>query len=144
MTVTIRTARPSDVSSVRRLLTEATLPVAGVPDSLEHFLVAEREGVLVGAIGLEPYGTAALLRSAVVHPDLRGTGLGESLVRALIDDARRARVGALVLLTTTAAEWFPRFGFTRITRAEVPVELHASEELRGACPASAVVMQLAL
>lgn len=144
MTIAIRTARPSDAPSVRALLTEAALPVAGVPDSLEHFLVAERDGSLVGAIGLEPYGTAALLRSAVVHPTVRGTGLGESLVRELLDAARHANVRELVLLTTTAAEWFPRFGFTRITRDTVPAALHASEELRGACPASAVVMHLAL
>jgi len=144
VTIAIRTARPSDAPSVRALLTEAALPVAGVPDSLEHFLVAERDGSLVGAIGLEPYGTAALLRSAVVHPTVRGTGLGESLVRALLDAARHAKVRELVLLTTTAAEWFPRFGFTRITRDAVPAALHASEELRGACPASAVVMRLAL
>jgi amino-acid N-acetyltransferase len=144
VTVTIRTARPTDAPSVRALLTEAALPVAGVPDALDHFLVAERDGTLVGAIGLEPYGTTALLRSAVVHPQVRGTGLGESLVHALLDHARQTNVSTLVLLTTTAAEWFPRFGFARITRDEVPAALHASEELRGACPASAVVMHLAL
>lgn len=144
MTVAIRPARPTDAPSVRTLLAEAALPLAGVPDSLDHFLVAERDGALVGAIGIERYGTAALLRSAVVHPSVRGTGLGESLVRALLDAARRDNVRELVLLTTTAAEWFPRFGFTRITRDEVPAALHVSEELRGACPASAVVMHLAL
>ncbi|MCI0572486.1 MAG: hypothetical protein L0Y66_17160 [Myxococcaceae bacterium] len=47
----------------------------------------------------------------------------------------------LYLLTTTAAESFPRFGFTHVDRSSLPPELHASEELRGACPASAVVMK---
>ena len=48
----------------------------------------------------------------------------------------------LVLLTSTADGWFPRFGFERISRDAAPASLHASEEFRGACPASAVVMRL--
>ncbi len=55
-------------------------------------------------------------------------------------DAVRALL-ASVLLTTTAEDWFPRFGFVRIARDAVPAALHASAELRGACPASAAVMQ---
>lgn len=93
-----------------------------------------------GAVGLEVFADAALLRSAVVHPTLRGAHVGEALVHAIIAHAGRTGVRDLVLLTTTAAEWFPRFGFIRIARSAVPVALHASAELRGACPASAVVM----
>jgi len=142
--VRIRAAGPEDAAAVRRLLTDAALPLDGVPADLAHFLVAERDGTVIGAIGLEPYGDAALLRSAVVAPDVRGTGLGERLVHALLDGARTSGARELVLLTTTAEEWFPRFGFARIDRAAAPAALHASEEFRGACPASAVVMSLRL
>ena len=45
------------------------------------------------------------------------------------------------LLTTTAPDWFPRFGFTVARREELPEVLNASEELRGACPSSAVAMR---
>lgn len=141
---TIRTAVPSDATPVRELLRAASLPLDGVPDDLAHFLVAERDGRIVGAIGLELYGDAALLRSAVVQADLRGTGVGERLVQALLAKARTAQVRTMILLTTTADAWFPRFGFTRITRADAPAAVHASEEFRGACPASAVVMRLVL
>jgi amino-acid N-acetyltransferase len=48
------------------------------------------------------------------------------------------------LLTTTAENFFPSFGFQRIERADVPTELEQSPELRGACPASATVMKLTL
>ncbi len=142
--VIIRPAGPQDLVAVRELLSVAALPLDGVPEKLAHFLVAERDGMVVGAIGLEPYGDAALLRSAVVSPSLRGTGVGERLVQTLLARAHDAGVRELVLLTTTAERWFPRFGFARIDRAEAPVALHASEEFRGACPASAVVMRLAL
>jgi len=141
---TIRSAKPRDHAAVTALLTEAKLPLAGVPADLDRFVVAERSGEVVGAIGLEAYGDAALLRSAVVAPALRGTGLGERLVRALLAQAREQGMRELVLLTTTAERWFPRFGFERIERTQVPSALHASEEFRGACPDTAIVMTLRL
>ena len=140
-TPTIRAATPADASAVRAMLSAAELPLDGVPDDLAHFLVAEREGIVIGAIGLEPYGEAVLLRSAVVATSERGSGVGERLVHALLDDARRGGAQEVVLLTTTAEHWFPRFGFVPIPRDAVPAALHASAEFRGACPASAVVMR---
>ena len=140
----IRAAGAADAVAVWVLLQAEELPLDGVPDDLAHFFVAELDGTVVGAIGLEPYGDAALLRSAVVAPALRGTGLGERLVLALLAAARAHGTRELVLLTTTAEEWFPRFGFERITRDAAPASLHESEEFRGACPASAVVMRLRL
>ena len=137
----IRAATAKDAPAVRAMLVDSKLPLDGVPDDLAHFLVAEREGRVVGAIGMELYGDAGLLRSAVVSPSLRGTGVGERLVQALLDEARASGARDLVLLTTTAARWFPRFGFERTTRIEVPHALHASEEYRGACPDTAVVMR---
>lgn len=142
--VQLRAATPSDLAAVRALLTAAALPLDGVPPDLAHFLVAERAGHVVGAIGLEDYGDTALLRSAVVDPAVRGSGVGEALVRALLDAARARGMRELVLLTTTAEHWFPRFGFERITREAAPAAVHVSEEFQGACPASAVTMHLRL
>ena len=63
---------------------------------------------------------------------------------AVLGEARAQRIQDVTLLTTTAMDWFPRFGFTRINRADVNPALLVSEELRGACPATAVVMRRAL
>lgn len=142
--VRLRGAAPSDLGAVHALLTAAKLPLAGIPADLAHFLVAERDGAIVGAVGLEDFGVAALLRSAVVAPSLRGTGVGERLVRALLDAARAKGTREVVLLTTTAEAWFPRFGFERIARDQAPESLYASAEFQGACPASAVTMRLRL
>lgn len=140
----IRPASEKDAEAVRTLLRDAALPTAGVPDDLANFLVAERGGEFLGTVGLERYGDAALLRSAVVRAGERGTRIGEALVQKLVERARADGVRTLVLLTTTAEDWFPRFGFARITRAEVPRALHSSAEFQGACPDSAVVMRLEL
>ena len=48
------------------------------------------------------------------------------------------------LLTTTAERFFPKFGFERIERTDVPASLQASIEFRSACPSSAIVMRKAL
>jgi N-acetylglutamate synthase-like GNAT family acetyltransferase len=48
---------------------------------------------------------------------------------------------AVYALTTTADEYLSRFGFQRVPRSSVPVELFESHELRDACPASATVMK---
>ena len=126
-------------------LLEATgLPTAGVPRTLGDFLVADAEDGLAGAIGLERYGSAALLRSAAVRPGDQGTGIGGALVRAVLDRARDGGLREIYLLTTTAERWFPRFGFTPIERDQVPDAVRGSVEFREACPASAAVMRVLL
>jgi amino-acid N-acetyltransferase len=142
----LRPAVEADYPAVTTLLEAAGLPAAGVPRSLHDFLVAEGagDGRLLGAIGLEPYGSAALLRSAVVAPSERGTGVGHALVRALLVHATARGFRELYLLTTTAEEFFPRFGFERIGREEVPAAVRESVEFRESCPASGTVMRLRL
>ena len=136
----IRRAKSSDLSAVESLLTASDLPTDGVRDNFSGFVVADDNGAIAGAIGLEKYGSVALLRSAVVAPDHRGTGVGRKLVEQLLERAEEAGVDELYLLTTTAEKYFPRFGFTRTTRATVPDAVKASAEFRGACPDTAVVM----
>ena len=142
----IRRAGQSDWSAVRRLLQERNLPLDGAEQHLASFLVATEEGkgAVVGAVGLERYGDIGLLRSLAVAENLGKHGVGTALVHALIEQARGSGMRALFLLTTTAADWFPRFGFISVRREDLPASLAASDELRGACPASAVAMRLSL
>lgn len=138
--VKIRDASPADLAAVESLLAANDLPRDGVRGSFAGFLVADDEGVVVGAVGLETFDSAALLRSAVVAADHRGTGVGRQLVEQALERAEREGVDDVYLLTTTAEDYFPRFGFTRASRAAVPAALESSAEFQGACPESAVVM----
>lgn len=140
----IRPATPSDWLAIERLLTTSRLPLDGAREHLGGFVVVEHAGRIAGCAALERYGAVALLRSVAVDTAWRGTGLGDRLVRRLIDDARSGPFESVVLLTTTASEWFPRFGFHRTAREDIPSVLMASAELRGACPTTAVVMTLDL
>ncbi len=142
--LSLRSAAPSDRSAVEGLLDQAGLPRAGIPADLAHFVVAEHAGAVVAAAGLEPYAGAVLLRSVVVDPAWRGTGAGARVVDAALQAARRLQAREVYLLTTTAERWFPRFGFQVVDRSAVPAAVQASAEFRGACPATAVAMMLAL
>lgn len=136
----IRRAKDSDLPAVERLLTASDLPTDGVRDTFSSFVVADDNGAITGAIGLEKYGSAALLRSAVVSAESRGSGIGRKLVEQLLRRAEEAGVDELYLLTTTAEDYFPRFGFIRTSRTAVPDAVKSSAEFRGACPDTAVVM----
>ena len=139
--VELRSARAADLPEVLALLQKAELPAAGVVDTFRDFFVAEREGRLIGAAGLEIYGASALLRSVVVQDDWRGSGVGRSLIDLALGEAKARGIEDVFLLTTTAEHYFPRFGFACISRDTVAGEIRASPEFQGACPASAVVMR---
>jgi len=140
VTLQIRPARQADLAAVSELLATAGLPLAGVAESFSEFVVAEADGRQVAAAGLERHGEVALLRSVVVDPAFRGAGLGASLTDRILARAREQHLTSVYLLTTTAADYFPRLGFQRIERARLPEAINASEELQGACPDTAVVM----
>jgi amino-acid N-acetyltransferase len=136
----IRNATSADLTAVESLLSASDLPLDGVKDNFSNFVVAEDDGEIAGAIGLEEFGAVALLRSAVVSPKHRGSGVGRRLVERLLEGAEVAGIEELYLLTTTAEKYFPRFGFTRTTRSAVPNAVKASAEFQGACPDTAIVM----
>lgn len=142
--VELRNARAADLPDVLALLQKAELPAAGVADTFRDFFVAEREGRLIGAAGLEIYGASALLRSVVVQEDWRGTGVGRSLIDLALGEAKARGIEDVFLLTTTAEHYFPRFGFACVSREAVSEEVKESMEFQIACPASAIVMRKTL
>jgi amino-acid N-acetyltransferase len=140
----IRAVTADDRAAVEELLATAGLPLEGVAENFGEFIVAEDEDTIAGVIGIERYGHTALLRSAAVIENARGAGIGSQLVKVLLDRARAQGVRDIYLLTTTAADYFPRFGFTETPRSQAPDSLRASREFQGACPATAVLMKHSL
>ena len=140
----IRPASERDVPGILALLTAQHLPVDGLTDHLHTTLVAKDAGRVVGSVAIEVYDDGGLLRSVAVDDALKGQGVGRALTAAAFQMAREQGLRTLFLLTTTAENYFPKFGFERIQRADVPVSVRASVEFTSACPASAVVMRLSL
>lgn len=144
MNVQIQRASLADQASILQLLLDAGLPIDGLVEHLNSAFVARDGATIVGCSALETYADGALLRSVAVARRARGRGVGQQLTEAAVTLARSARVPAVYLLTTSAASYFPKFGFVRTTRAQVPSSVKQSIEFRSACPASAIVMWKAL
>jgi amino-acid N-acetyltransferase len=141
--VQLASARAEDRAAVEALLARVDLPVEGVDDQFPGaFVVARRGGRVVGVAALEQHGGDGLLRSVAVDPEERGTGLGICLTAERLAFARQAGLGAVYLLTTTAAGYYPRFGFVTIPRTDAPPAIAASREFTSVCPSSATCMTL--
>src|SRR2546422_10572171 len=116
---TIAAAASADLPALLALLPQSPLPTAGLVDHLDTTLVARDAGRVVGSAALEVYGTAALLRSVAVAPELRGQGLGQELTRHALALARRHKIKSVYLLTETAGGVFPRLRVPALPRAAV-------------------------
>jgi len=141
----IKSAVDADLPSILALLGHAGLPTVGVAEALSVFLVAAEGSEIVGVVGVEVCSNLyALLRSTAVAEEWQGQGIGKKLVERAIAVAEADGIEVLYLLTTTAETYFPRFGFSRVNREDVPSEVQATEEFASACPTSATVMTLCL
>ena len=139
--IIISTATPVDAPAILALLDRCGLPTAGLVAHLAETFVAHRNGEVVESAALEIYADGALLRSVAADPRERGAGLGQRLTEAAITRAEARGVSALYLLTTTAERFFPRFGFQKINRTDVPSTVQESTEFKSTCPTSAIVMR---
>jgi ribosomal protein S18 acetylase RimI-like enzyme len=135
----IRAVRPEEYDEVAELTARVYLDegygspqyeprlrdVAG-RDASAYVLVAVLDGRVVGAVTLAPHGSEwaeaaqpgeAVIRMLAVHPDVRGAGTGEALVRACVELAEQRGCTMIRLSTeptmTAAHRLYERIGFTR-------------------------------
>jgi len=144
--IAITDASPDDLRDVLDLLSVVQLPHDGVAENVSSFLVARDESSrLVATIGMERHGATGLLRSAAVAPEYQGCGIGSRLTENLLERATKNGVERVVLLTSTASEFFAlRFGFCETSRTVFDNALAASSEWNLPRCSSAVCMSLNL
>jgi amino-acid N-acetyltransferase len=138
------TATQTDLVDVLQLLEYSHLPKAGVTENIHNFIVAWEQDKLIGCAGLEIHADAGLLRSVTIAPEYQGQGLGSRLTEGILDLAEHHRLSSISLLTETAKDYFPRFGFAEVSRTDLPESLKDSVEFKGACPDSATAMMMTL
>jgi N-acetylglutamate synthase-like GNAT family acetyltransferase len=142
MSISLTKASRSDLDELLALLAVVNLPAEGVVEHIGNFWIARNaSNQLIGCAGLERYGRLGLLRSVAVSPGNQNTGLGSKITTALLDDAAKAGIEEVVLLTTTARDFFAsRFGFREANRESFDEQLARSPEWRLPRCASAVCM----
>jgi amino-acid N-acetyltransferase len=124
--VEIREARTADVKAIRHLvdtyasdrilLSKATVTLF---EDIQEFYVAEVDGVIVGCGALHVlWEDLAEVRTLAVDLEHRGRGIGDLLLRRLLQQARHVGVARVFCLTFEVA-FFSRHGFAEIEGAPV-------------------------
>ena len=138
----IQIAHSDNFPSLHELLTSSNLTTAGVTPTEGVYFAAISQERIQGMVGFEQYGSAALLRSFAVRPEVRNSGLGAALVHHLLEHLKTVELSPVYLLTNTAEDYFSRLGFVKIDRQEIPALVLESSALGNSCPASSTCMKL--
>jgi len=94
--------------------------LAEICENVRDFVVLENAGRIIGCGALHLYGPhLAEIRSITVARWAQGQGGGHHLVKALLAEAKRHRVGCICLFTRKP-EFFARLGFTVAQREDLP------------------------
>jgi amino-acid N-acetyltransferase len=114
----IRPAASADVAAIVALI-DLNVPSGELlPRSAEfvrlhidHFLVAEQEGLVIGCVHLDEYAPSlAEVRSLAVAPAAQGLGVGAALTAAL-ERLARVRGYTTVFAVSNSGEFFRRRGY---------------------------------
>ena len=126
----IRSMEPQDISDVLRIIQpeveRGNLLARNRDDLLRtqaDFVVYEADGSIRGCAALHRYERGvAELAAIAVDPIFSKLGIGNQLVRYLLNEARKRNMKKIFALTTQAADWFLSMGFLRAELSEIPEE----------------------
>jgi amino-acid N-acetyltransferase len=91
---------------------------------IAHFEIIERDGMVIGCAALYPYAGDGVgeLACLAIHPDYRGEGRGDALLRRIEERAAAQKLRTIFVLTTQTAHLFLEHGFTAGDVAKLPVK----------------------
>ena len=128
----LRCARMDDVPTIQQIVNSFAdrgdmLPrsLAELYENLRDFVVWERAGSVVACCALHVTWTdLAEIKSLGVIEPAQGKGIGSALVRRCVEDARVLNARRVFALTYRP-EFFERFGFEQIDKAQLPHKVWA-------------------
>jgi len=124
-----------------QLLESGALPASDLTDAhMAHFFYVGTASAPRAIVGVEFCGPDALLRSLVVTPELRTSGLGSKLVERAEAHARAQGARAVYLLTTTAERFFRSRGYRVMQRDAAPPDIRSTAEFSALCPANSAFL----
>jgi amino-acid N-acetyltransferase len=92
-------------------------------DNMRDYIVYEEGGAVLGTCALHIcWEDLAEVRSLCVVESARMKGLGRTLVKACVDEARSLRIGKVFLLTYQD-QFFLKCGFSPVDKKELPQKI---------------------
>ena len=128
----IRPAKTKDVKAIRKLVDSYAAPgrmlskeTVTLYESVQEFIVAEHDGVLVGCGALHIlWEDLAEVRTVAVQEGLHKQGIGHQILESIIERAREVGVEKIFCLTFQT-EFFGRHGFEVIDGTPVAPDVYA-------------------
>ncbi len=124
--ITFRPAISADTLRIEELIESAGLPAEHVDEFISGFVVAVVEGRIQACGGLEIYANTGVLRSFVVEPGVRRSGLGSEIVNRQLSAAAQAGLEELYLFTGVSWPFWERLGFQGIPFSAWPQQTRDS------------------
>ncbi|MDQ0177545.1 GNAT family N-acetyltransferase [Bacillus chungangensis] len=120
MEKTIRNATTADFERVKEFLEAKELSTIGLENALDHFLLIETEGRLVGTIGIEVQGSCGLLRSFVTRLPIQSADV-IAMLGYIQELAFKKGIYTLYLATNhkDLLPVFQQFGFNEILKEQL-------------------------
>ncbi|MCG3218128.1 MAG: GNAT family N-acetyltransferase [Candidatus Heimdallarchaeota archaeon] len=139
-----RKARMDDLKEASDLLIKHDLPVDGIEDNFDNFLVliSNNTGEILGLVGIEKYDQIGLLRSLVIEKGFQGLGLGKKMLIAIEKYAKELGLISLFLFTDTAEKFFEKHNYSKLSIENADERLKQSVEFT-IC-SSAILMKKSL
>lgn len=134
----------ANLAQLEDLLCQNNLPTQDCAEQAQNFYGIFDGEALIAAGGLEPASAFVLLRSVVVKEPYRSSGLAKKISAYLISLAEADGREAVYLLTETAETYFEGLGFSRVDRAQVPLDISQTRQFTSLCPATASCMVLTI
>jgi amino-acid N-acetyltransferase len=133
-------ASQNGFSAAIALLKKNNLPTEDLDPGKQLFVVEEGDNV-VATVAVEYNYNDALLRSLSVSEEKRKSGIGAELVEFIEGYVQKQGVQRIYLLTTTAADFFSKRGYTIIDRNNIPEFIKNTKEYSTICSSSSTLMK---
>lgn len=91
---------------------------------IDHFIVVERDGMIIGCAALYPFidDKVSELACVAVHPDYQNGGRGDALLKFVENRSQQLGIKQIFVLTTRTAHWFRERGFKTGKIEHLPVK----------------------
>jgi len=131
MSATIRSARTSDIKSIRKIIDTYSLQrrllskeTVMLYEDVQEFFVAEDKGEVIGCGALHVlWEDLGEVRTVAVNEEYRGQKIGHEIMNAIIERAKELGLKRLFCLTFET-EFFGKHGFKEIQGAPVEPEVY--------------------